>query len=60
MRLLASFLILVGILMIGQWGFSLAMGQVPEVATEPIRLGFHLAAELTTALTSWVWLPWVS
>lgn len=37
--------------MIGQWSFSLATGQVPEVSTEPIRLGFHLVAEFTTALT---------
>jgi hypothetical protein len=50
MRLLAAFLILVGVLMIAQWSFSLAVGQVPEVSSEPIRLGFHLAAELTTAL----------
>jgi len=50
MRLLAAFLILVGVLMIGQWSISLSTGQVPEVSTEPIRLGFHLAAELITAL----------
>jgi hypothetical protein len=49
-RLLAAFLILIGVLMIGQWSVSLAAGQVPEVSTEPIRLGFHLAAEFTTAL----------
>lgn len=29
----------------------LGAGQVPEMATEPIRLGFHLAAEYVTALS---------
>lgn len=65
MRLLATFLILVGTLMISQWSISLAIGQVPEASTEPIRLGFHLAAELTTALSLifsgwalWVGKPW--
>ncbi len=38
-----------GVLMVGQWTFFLLAGQVPEVHTEPIRLGFHLAAELATA-----------
>ena len=41
--------IIVGILMLAQWGFFLAAGQVPEVQTEPIRLAFHLAAEFFTA-----------
>lgn len=41
--------VIVGILMFAQWGFFLAAGQVPEVQTEPIRLGFHLAAEFITA-----------
>ncbi len=42
--------ILVGVLMVGQWGFFLATGQVPELKTEPIRIAFHLAAEFTAAL----------
>lgn len=42
--------ILVGILMIGQWGFFLVAGQVPELQTEPVRIAFHLAAELITAV----------
>lgn len=36
--------------MLGQWGFFLAAGAVPEVQSEPIRLAFHLAAEFTTAI----------
>jgi hypothetical protein len=42
--------IVVGILMLAQWIFFLATGQVPEVQTEPVRLGFHLAAEGITAV----------
>ncbi len=42
--------IIVGSLMFAQWSFFLLAGQVPEVKTEPIRLVFHLAAELGTAL----------
>jgi len=36
--------------MLGQWTFFLSMGQVPEVRTAPIALGFHLAAEGITAV----------
>jgi hypothetical protein len=42
--------IVVGLGMIAQWSISLARGQVPELDTEPIRIRFHLAAELVTAL----------
>jgi hypothetical protein len=37
--------------MFGQWGFFLAMGAVPELRTEPIRVAFHLAAEFATAFS---------
>jgi len=36
--------------MLSQWTFFLTMGQVPEVRTAPIALGFHLAAEGITAV----------
>ena len=42
--------IVVGILMIAQWTFSIAVGGVPEFQTEPWRIGFHLAAEFSTAV----------
>lgn len=51
MKFSAWYSILVGILMIGQWGFFLVTGQVPELQIEPIRIAFHLAAELITAIT---------
>jgi len=41
--------IVVGILMIVQWIFSILSGSVPEFQTEPWRIGFHLAAEFATA-----------
>jgi len=50
LRRAAWFGIVVGTLMFVQWGVFLATGQVPELATEPIRIGFHLAAEAVTAL----------
>lgn len=51
MRHSAWYSILLGLLMFGQWGFFLAMGAVPEVRTEPIRVAFHLAAEFATAFS---------
>ncbi len=42
--------IVVGLLMIGQWSFFIATGQVLELRTEPIRIVFHLAAEFTTTV----------
>lgn len=42
--------ILVGFLMIAQWGFSIVSGGVPEFQSEPWRIAFHLAAECSTAI----------
>ena len=44
------FAVAVGLLMIGQWAFSLATGRGPELQTAPLAIGFHLAAEVLTAL----------
>ena len=46
----ALYATIVGIGMIGQWTFFLLNKQVPELETEPVRIAFHLAAELLTAL----------
>ena len=46
----AAFAILVGLGMIGQWGVSYFSRQIPELESEPIRIGFHLAAEMVTAI----------
>lgn len=42
--------ILVGVLMISQWTFTLFAGAVPEFETVPWEIAFHLAAEFSTAL----------
>lgn len=50
MKFPAIFILIVGILMIGQWGFFLAAGQVPELQTAPWEIGHHISAEMLTAL----------
>lgn len=50
MRFVAWYAIVVGVLMVGQWAFFVASGQVPELQTEPFRIAFHLAAEGVTAI----------
>ena len=45
----AVFSIVVGAGMIIQWGLSYSSGQIPELESEPIRIWFHIAAELITA-----------
>ncbi len=47
----AIFSILVGLGMIGQWISSYLSRQIPELEHEPVRIFFHLAAELATALS---------
>jgi len=44
------FAIVVGLGMIAQWMMSYFTKQIPELKTEPIRIGFHIAAEMVTAL----------
>lgn len=51
MKFAAWYAILVGLLMVGQWIFSLTSGQVPELQSEPWRIAFHLLAEGATALS---------
>ncbi len=50
MKFVAWFCMIVGIMMIAQWSFFVATGNVPELKTEPVRIAFHLAAEGATAL----------
>jgi hypothetical protein len=49
MTIPALYCILTGVLMVGQWIFFIAKGQVPEWKTQPYRIGLHLAAEFFTA-----------
>jgi hypothetical protein len=46
----AIFAIIVGIGMMGQWLASFLSKSIPELKTEPIRIWFHIAAEMATAL----------
>jgi len=46
MRFVAWYGIVVGTLMVVQWAFLLASGQVVELRSEPVRIAFHLAGEL--------------
>ncbi|MGB2963850.1 MAG: hypothetical protein WBB69_07685 [Anaerolineales bacterium] len=46
----AGFALIVGFGMIAQWILSYTKKQIPELHTEPIRIWFHIAGELATAL----------
>ena len=50
MTFASIFAIAVGLGMIVQWTLSYVSKQIPELETEPIRIGFHIAAEMATAL----------
>lgn len=50
MKYAAWYGILVGVLMIAQWTFSIVTDNVPELTTTPWAIGFHLAGEFTAAL----------
>jgi hypothetical protein len=57
--------IVVAVLVVGQWAFLLASGNVPELRDAPREIAFHIAAELLMALVllvgsvgllrSWSW-----
>jgi predicted permease len=49
-KLAAWYGIGVGGLMLAQWGFFLSTGSVPELHSEPLRIGFHMFGELATAV----------
>ena len=50
MAFASIFSIIVGLGMIVQWTMSYISKQIPELETEPIRIWFHIAAEMATAL----------
>ena len=50
MKFPAWYGILVGLLMIVQWTFSILADGVSEFQTAPWEIGFHLAAEFSTAI----------
>jgi hypothetical protein len=50
MKFAAWYGVVVGFGMFAQWTFSIVSGGVPEFQTAPWMIGFHLAAEASTAL----------
>jgi len=50
MKFTAIYALVIGMGMIGQWTASYLTQNIPELKTEPIRIAFHIAAELLTAL----------
>jgi hypothetical protein len=51
MKFTGIYSIIVGVLMLAQWTFFIAAGQVPELKTAPFSIAFHLVAEGCTALS---------
>lgn len=49
MRYSVIFALVIGTSMIGQWLFSFFTKQIPELKDEPVRIGFHITAEIITA-----------
>jgi len=47
----ALFAIVVGLIMLAQWAFFYFSGGIPELKNEPVRIGFHLLAEVVTSLS---------
>ena len=50
MKFSAWYGFLIGLLMLGQWSFSIVAGAVREFNSAPLALAFHLFAEMATAL----------
>ena len=50
MKFPAWYGILVSLLMLAQWTFSIVAGGVPELQSAPWEIAFHLAAEMSTAV----------
>ncbi len=49
-RIAAVYAMLVGAAMIGLWTALLLTGEVPELETNPLEIGYHLVAEFLTGI----------
>lgn len=49
-KLAAVYCLFMGISMFGIWVMFYLTGSIPEIYTKPIELGFHIAAEIITAI----------
>jgi len=45
-----GYTLLIGVAILGLWRLFYATEQIPELATDPYEIGYHLAAETPTAL----------
>ena len=50
MTFFAVVFIVIGVGMIGFWAFAFFSHQIPEVQSEPVRIGFHICAEVITGI----------
>ena len=50
MNYAAIYAVVVGLGIIGQWSASYVTKQIPELKDEPIRIWFHIAGEMITAV----------
>jgi len=48
-RVVATYSLVVGVMMAAMWSMFAATGQIPELETSPKEIAFHLAAEFLTA-----------
>lgn len=49
--LVAIYSFFIGIAMIGIWTMFYMTGSIPEINTEPWRIGLHISAEIATGIT---------
>jgi len=48
-EIVATYSLIVGVMMVAMWSVFAVMGQIPELDTSPKEIAFHLAAEFLTA-----------
>lgn len=46
----ATYSLVVGVMMAAMWSAFALMGEIPEIETAPTEISFHLAAEFLTAI----------
>ena len=49
-KIASAYSIFVGLSIFGLWTMLWILGEIPELETEPIRIGMHLVAEFVTAV----------
>ncbi|MBN2300065.1 MAG: hypothetical protein JXC31_02635 [Acholeplasmataceae bacterium] len=53
-KIIASYMIIVGIGIIGLWIMLFATDQIPELETEPIAIAFHIFIEIAMGIISFI------